>query len=108
MILIVGGLGAGKRNFVRTQLGYEPEQMTCRPEEDRPVLYDLQELDPLPTEEALLGREVVICNEVGCGVVPMDREDRRRREEVGMLCCRLAAQAQQVYRVTCGIGMRLK
>ena len=28
---------------------------------------------PLPPLEALLGRAVVVCREVGCGVVPMDR-----------------------------------
>ena len=60
------------------------------------------------TLEDLLGREVVACREVGCGVVPLDRADRDRREAVGRLCCDLAAQAEAVYRVNCGIAMRLK
>ena len=64
--------------------------------------------DPLPPLEDLLGRGVVACREVGCGVVPLDRADRDRREAVGRLCCDLAAQAEAVYRVNCGIAMQLK
>ena len=56
----------------------------------------------------LLGRAVVVCREVGCGVVPMDRGDRDRREAVGRLCCDLAREAEAVYRLQCGLAMRLK
>lgn len=72
MILVIGGRGAGKRSFVTDVLGFSPEQFA----ENGPVLYGLEELDPLPPLEALLGRAVVVCREVGCGVVPMDRGDR--------------------------------
>ena len=75
MILVIGGRGAGKRSFVTDVLGFSPEQFA----ENGPVLYGLEELDPLPPLEALLGRAVVVCREVGCGVVPMDRGDRDRR-----------------------------
>ena len=51
---------------------------------------------------------IVTCDEVGCGVVPMDKEDRSWRERVGRTCCRLAERASAVYRVTCGLGVRLK
>lgn len=108
MILVIGGSGAGKRNFVCSVLGYCPEQLTQSPDGGGPVLYNLQDLDPLPGEDVLLNKAVVICNEVGCGVVPMDRRERERREAVGRLCCTLAARAQEVYRVSCGLAMRLK
>ena len=108
MILVVGGLGAGKRKFIREELGYAPEQLSSVPEEGTPVLWGLEALDPLPPLEDLLGRAVVACREVGCGVVPLDRADRDRREAVGRLCCDLAARAEAVYRVNCGIAMRLK
>ena len=104
MILVTGGRGAGKRTFVTDVLGFSPEQFA----EDGPVLYGLESMDPLPSLEDLLGREVVVCREVGCGVVPLDRADRDRREAVGRLCCDLAARAEAVYRVNCGIAMRLK
>ena len=51
---------------------------------------------------------VLICDEVGCGVTPLDRGDREWREQVGRACCRLAAEAEAVYRVHCGVGVRIK
>ena len=108
MILVVGGLGAGKREFVIRTLGYPAEKMSPAWEDGTPVLYGLENLDPLPPLEDLLRREVVVCREVGCGVIPLEGEDRKRREAVGRLCCDLAARAEQVYRVSCGIPMRLK
>lgn len=98
MILIIGGRGAGKREFARETLG-------CDPKNTLPALH---ELDPLPSLEELLGYEAVICDEVGCGVVPLERADRERREAIGRLCCQLAKQAQAVYRLQCGLAMRLK
>lgn len=98
MILIIGGRGAGKREFAR-------ETLVCDPKNTLPALH---ELDPLPPLEELLGYEAVICDEVGCGVVPMERADRERREAIGRLCCQLAKQAQAVYRLQCGLAMRLK
>ncbi len=107
MILIVGGLGAGKRTFAAEYLGARREDMSPALDE-KPVLYDLQDLEPLPDEAELLKKEIVICNEVGSGVVPIDRGERGRQEAVGRLCTRLAARAEAVYRVQCGLGMRLK
>ena len=108
MIFVVGGLGAGKRRFVEEQLGYSPEQMSSVLEDRTPVLLSLEELEPLPGAEELLEREVVVCREVGCGVIPLDGGERARREAVGRLCCQLAEGAHAVYRLTCGIPMRLK
>ena len=82
MILIVGGLGAGKRDFARRELGVR--------------------------EEELMGLRAVICNEVGCGLVPIQAEERQRREAVGRLCCQLAERAEAVYRISCGLAIRLK
>lgn len=98
MILIIGGRGAGKREFARETLG-------CDPKDTLPALH---ELDPLPPLEELLGYEAVICDEVGCGVVPLERADRERREAIGRLCRALAREAQAVYRLQCGLAMRLK
>lgn len=98
MILIIGGRGAGKQEFARETLG-------CDPKNTLPALH---ELDPLPSLEELLSYEAVICDEVGCGVVPLERADREHREAIGRLCCALAREAQAVYRLQCGLAMRLK
>lgn len=50
----------------------------------------------------------IICDEVGCGIVPMSTHDRLYRETVGRICCMLAQQAQQVIRVVCGLPIPLK
>lgn len=51
---------------------------------------------------------ILLCNELGSGVVPVEAFDREWREATGRLCCRLAAEAEEVHRVVCGIGMVIK
>ncbi len=51
---------------------------------------------------------VIISNEVGSGIVPLDRAEREYRERTGRMLVRLAAQAEEVARVICGIGQRIK
>ena len=51
---------------------------------------------------------VVVADEIGCGVVPIDRKDRAWREAAGRAVCILAQQAESVTRVVCGIGVRIK
>ncbi len=63
--------------------------------------------DPSALLPGLLGK-VVACDELGCGVVPVDPFEDRWREETGRLCCALAAQADAVYRVWAGIPQRIK
>lgn len=66
--------------------------------------------DPLQTLADILDRPglIVITEEMGNGIVPMDAADRHLREEVGRLGCRLAVRAEGVYRVLCGIPQRIK
>lgn len=51
---------------------------------------------------------VVVANEVGAGVVPMEAADRAFREAVGRALCIVAQQAESVTRCVCGIGVRIK
>lgn len=51
---------------------------------------------------------ILISNEVGYGVVPMDAFDRAYREAVGRVCTELAAYSKKVTRVICGIGTVIK
>ncbi len=50
---------------------------------------------------------IIIGDEVGCGIVPVDEKLRRFREVYGRLMVRLARRASQVWRVYCGIGERI-
>lgn len=51
---------------------------------------------------------ILVSDEVGYGVVPVDAFDRAYRETVGRVCTELAAFCSQVTRVVCGIGMVIK
>lgn len=51
---------------------------------------------------------VIVANEVGSGVVPVDADERAFREAVGRALCVLAQRARQVTRVVCGIPARIK
>ena len=51
---------------------------------------------------------IIILDEIGNGIVPIDKDERRWREVVGKTGCYLAAQAETVARVTCGIAVRIK
>ena len=55
-----------------------------------------------------INAKAVACDEVGCGVVPMDKKQILYREAVGRSCCILAERAERVTRVICGIGVIIK
>lgn len=113
MLLVVGGLGAGKRAFLRT-LGYSDAQMSRDFESACPVLLDLEDIVRGREETfetllpMLLKKEAISCREVGCGVIPIDEKEAAWREAVGRMCCRLAERASCVVRVQCGLPVYLK
>ena len=51
---------------------------------------------------------VIICDEIGNGIVPMDPFERVYRERTGRILVNLAAEALEVERVVCGIPQKIK
>ena len=51
---------------------------------------------------------VIVSNEVGAGVVPIERSKRAFREAVGRALCVIAQEAESVTRAVCGIGVKIK
>ncbi len=51
---------------------------------------------------------LIVSSELGYGVVPMEKQDRMWREAVGRICTCIAAKSEEVIRVVCGVGVRLK
>lgn len=51
---------------------------------------------------------LMICDEVGYGVVPIVKSERIYREEVGRALCLLSQRAECVERIVGGIAMRMK
>lgn len=109
MILIVGGHAQGMKEYAAERFG-----------KDRTILDDINSL----IREALKNGEdpgeklretletcpdaVVISELIGCGIVPLSPEEREFREVVGRCQIRLAKEAEEVVRVICGIGQKIK
>ena len=51
---------------------------------------------------------VIVCTEIGYGLVPVDAFDRAYRETVGRICTVIAGKAAAVDRIVCGINTRIK
>lgn len=51
---------------------------------------------------------VVVCDEIGYGIVPMTKFDREYRELTGRIGCCIAKEAKEVIRVICGIEKKIK
>lgn len=126
MDLIIGGAYQGKKHFAFEQFGIEESALIdgrlCEYEElkcakgihhfqDYIKRMLLEEREPMIyiQEQVEMNKDaVILCNELGCGLVPMDAFDRRYRELVGRIQCELAKRADSVYRVYCGIGVKIK
>ena len=127
--LIIGGAFQGKLQYAETLYSkicwYDGAE--CQPEQ---LEKELTKIDGIVHFELLVrrwmedGREteeltgllmnrrkglvVLISDEIGYGLVPVDAFERKYREAHGRLMTDLAAQAQRVDRVVCGIGTRLR
>ena len=51
---------------------------------------------------------ILISDEIGNGIVPMDAFEREYREQTGRILIELAKEAEEVIRVICGIGQKIK
>lgn len=61
--------------------------------------------------EQLIANEkesVIVCREIGCGIVPIDKKEALWREVTGRSACMLAKTASDVYRMQAGIPQKIK
>ena len=130
MILVIGGSFQGKKAFAEQLCREKKERynqndggkIADTPEKPGPQIQVLPDFH-LRVKEALEAGEdpdtmtrqlledppqVITLDEVGCGIVPIERKERIYREAVGHAGQMLAAQAEKVYRVQCGIATRIK
>jgi len=52
--------------------------------------------------------KIIICDDISCGVVPVDPETRQWRETAGRCLALLSKNADDVIRIFCGIESRIK
>ena len=135
MILILGGAYQGKMDFSKGKFHLSDEEIfTCTDTHidlSKRCIYKLEEftfsciykleeftfscvqagLDPLEQFKKLDFQQnniIFICQDIFCGVVPMERNLRLWRDATGKLCQHLAGEAEAVYRIYCGLEQRLK
>ena len=120
MILIIGGAYQGKLEFVQNRFGITEEEIhRCETGEidfSKRCIYRIEEFadahpDPIGyfrANRALWESSILICRDIFCGVVPMGAENRAWRQKTGRLCQYLAAEADRVSRIFCGLEQRLK
>ncbi len=125
MRLIIGGQGQGKLSYVLQEGHTKEDIIFCGedgevriPSPPKKIIYNFHHeirklmqagLDPMRyTEEHITDEMIVICNEIGAGIVPADRFERQYRDMVGLVCCALAKRAETVERVCCGISQTIK
>lgn len=131
MILIIGGFAQGKLHYVKQNYMHREDGREV------PVLdgtlelptetgagqvivnhlhrYIREQLRQGTDPEALIEKFrrdhpdcILICDEIGNGIVPLEAEERIYRERTGRVLEGLAAQAEEVVRVVCGIGQKIK
>lgn len=51
---------------------------------------------------------ILIGDEIGCGIVPLEQKDRDYREIYGRIMCLLTQRAKKVTRIICGICQVIK
>jgi adenosyl cobinamide kinase/adenosyl cobinamide phosphate guanylyltransferase len=107
---IIGGKGEEKASYAKRKW---PEAVIV--DRHHLVVRNLMQNgeDPFLEAEHLTASEkdgllVVISDEIGCGVVPADSFERKWRETNGRINCYLAEHADEVIRMTAGIGVRIK
>ncbi len=107
MIFVTGPMFSGKKDYICRLLHLSEEDFKARCINNAEALAaDAEDLVLLADE--LAGKEVVIASEQGAGVVPVEKEARRRREAAGRLSILLAERADLVIRVICGLPQVLK
>lgn len=124
MNFIIGGAYQGKREFAKSAFSLDEAQIyTCKGAEidfSFPCIDCIEEftlacvregIDPIAyfrENQPQWQGSVLICQDIFCGVVPMEAELRRWRNVTGQLCQYLTGQADRVSRIFCGLEQRLK
>ncbi|MDE6844922.1 MAG: bifunctional adenosylcobinamide kinase/adenosylcobinamide-phosphate guanylyltransferase [Lachnospiraceae bacterium] len=111
MRLVIGGYAQGKLNYVLQKYHPQTDTMIIDHLHDwvRQRILD----GGCPEEEIMSFVEefeecIIISDEIGNGIVPVDPMEREYRERMGRILIQLADRAERVERVICGIGQTIK
>lgn len=120
MKLILGGAHQGKTAFAIKKFNTYPQICTESSALTEPcincfhlLIKDLlsQGKDPYEFTQKLIAENpnaIIICDEIGLGVVPLNKESRIWREAVGRCLCLIAKEADYVCRILAGLETKIK
>lgn len=124
MVLIIGGAYQGKLDYALANYGnssiYQCSDSSLNFDFSKDIIYSFHLLilaqiragvDTIPYIEShfdALKSKIIISDDISCGIVPLGLENRRWREITGRSLALIARHADEVVRVFCGIGTRIK
>ena len=126
MVLIFGGAYQGKQDYALETYGLSAKDVyQCDLESmvinfDKKVIANLERFilacikEEVSAKECLedniekLRDKIIICDDISQGVVPVDKTERAWREMTGRTMTYLGQEADEVIRVFCGLGTRVK
>lgn len=125
MILIFGGTYQGKTEYAKEHWDFNESDIFYCEEKlsidlSKKVIVGLEKFvfactcegseakDVLKSYDEPLTDKIFIVDDVSQGIVPMDPDRRAWREAVGRTLLWLGREADEVHRVFCGLGQRLK
>lgn len=124
MDLIIGGAYQGKLEYAKQHF-HMKDVFVCKPDLpeldfSKQAIYGLQRFvlaclrqgiearEYLRQHQEQLADKIIICDDISQGVVPVEAEARAMREMNGRTLIWLAAEADSVTRVFCGLGQKIK
>ena len=130
MKLVIGGTAQGKLEYVLLKYELQKNKVWdgCIPNntddierKEKPVIINHFHLwvksrmisGGCPEDESMSFLDcnedcIIICEEIGNGIIPIEPFEREYRERVGRILVQLAKRAEEVERIICGIGQKIK
>ena len=123
MVMITGGAYQGKRDFVISTYNIKERDIVdgkeCTIEEAKKAqcLINYHELVKRLGDECIAFTEsicrtgtvsIIVIDEIGCGIIPLEKTERIWRENVGRCGCIIASKSESVVRIVSGIPVYIK
>ena len=126
MKMIIGGSFQGKSAYAKEKFKLSDEEILNGEKCDCSAVFKAKcvsnfhaliarliddKIDPIEFTERLCRENsdaVIIADEIGSGIIPIEKNDRIWREQTGRACCIIAANSELVVRIFCGIPEVIK
>ena len=126
MIMIIGGAFQGKKDFAKERFSLSDTDVLDGEKCDINAVFSAgcvnnyhalikriigEKIDPIEFTERLCRENpniIIITNEIGSGIIPLEKNERIWREYAGRAGCMIAKNSELVVRIFCGIAEVIK